>query len=149
MRLPNPFSHFPLVSAATASLSACLLLAACNDGEKSIQGAVRISPELQSKISPAAALFIIARPEGVAFGPPLAVKRLPQPFAFPLEFSISDKDAMMPNAQFSGKIMVTARVAQSGAAVPASPGDIEGTAKPNPVEPGKGKIEIVLDHTRD
>ena len=56
---------------------------------------------------------------------------------------------MMPNAQFSGKITVSARVAQSGAAVPASPGDIEGTATPNPIEPGKGKVEITLDHTRE
>src|SRR5579872_2288281 len=120
-------------------LVACLL--SCNDGQQSIQGALRISPQLQAKIAPSAALFIIARPEGMQFGPPLAVKRLAQPFSFPLEFSISAQDAMMPNAQFSGKITVSARIAQSGAAVPASPGDIEGAA-PAAVEPGKSKVEI-------
>jgi hypothetical protein len=125
-----------------------MCLAACNDGEKSIDGDVRISPELQSKIAPSAALYIIARPEGMAMGPPLAVKRLPQPFSFPVQFSISAKDAMMPDAQFSGKITIRARVAQSGAAIPASPGDLEGTSKPSSVEPGKAKIEIVLDHVR-
>src|SRR4051812_1917630 len=144
MRLPSRFNYFPLAAATLV----CLSLAACKDEEKSIQGSVRISPELASKVSSTAAIYVIARPEGASGGPPLAVKRLSQPFTFPLEFSISAQDAMMPGAAFSGKISVSARLAQSGAAVPASPGDLEGVATPNPSEPGRGKIEIVLDKVR-
>jgi hypothetical protein len=145
MRLVSPFSYFPLA----AAILACVPLAACKDEEKSIQGAVRISPQLESKVAPTAALYVIARPNGTTGGPPLAVKRLSQPFAFPIEFSISAKDAMLPDAPFSGKISVTARLSQSGAAVPANAGDLEGTAKPNPIEPGNTKVEITLDKIRE
>jgi cytochrome c-type biogenesis protein CcmH len=145
MRLPSPFNYFPLAAATLL----CLSVAACKDDPKSIDGSVKIAPELAAKVSANAVVYVIARPDGAVGGPPLAVKRLPQPFTFPIEFSISAQDAMMPNANFDGKISVSARLSQSGAAIPASPGDIEGTAKPNPAEPGKGKIEITLDKVRE
>jgi hypothetical protein len=145
MRLPSPFNYFPLAAASLV----CLSLVACKDEEKSIQGSVKIAPALAAKVSPTAAIFVIARPEGMHGGPPLAVKRLSQPFTFPIEFSINAQDAMMPGTALSGKISVSARLSQSGAALPVSPGDVEGSANPDSAEPGKGKVEILLDKVRE
>jgi len=125
-----------------------LALTACTNSEKKITGTLELSPELQKSLSPDAVLYIIARPEGQTAGPPVAVKRFTQPIFFPLEFNLTAKDAMIPDSPFDGKFSITARIAQTGSASPAKPGDIEGSAQPNPVPVGEKNLKIVLNHVR-
>ena len=125
------------------------ILFACKNEEKAIRGVIRISPEIQAKIQPGAVLYVIARPEGAAGGPPLAVKRVPPPLSFPVDFEISARDAMIPDSPFTGRISVSARISQSGAAIPANPGDLESAGRPTAVEPGAARLEIVLDKVRE
>lgn len=127
------------------ALSVSLLLAGCNDTEKTVVGTIDLKTELHQKISPSAVLFIIAKNANQEGGAPLAVKRFVQPFNFPLTFTLSAQDRMIADTPFEGKMNITARIAQSGSAVPIGAGDIEGTANPNPVEPNGKKITLTLD----
>jgi hypothetical protein len=114
----------------------------------SISGTVKIAPALQEKISPTAALYIIARPDGVTSGPPVAAKRITAPLKFPVHFVISSADAMMPGTSFQGKFTLMARIAQSGSASPAAAGDLQ-TSKPlNGVKPGKKSVTLTIDEER-
>jgi cytochrome c-type biogenesis protein CcmH len=86
---------------------------------------VRISPQLSSKVTPDALLFVFAREPGVA-GPPLAVKRLTAA-DIGTTVKLSAADSMMPSRTLhSGQsVTITARVSFSGQPTPA-PGDLYG-----------------------
>ncbi|MBC7690841.1 MAG: hypothetical protein H7222_03675 [Methylotenera sp.] len=116
-----------------------------------ISGKIKLAPEMKSKISQTAVLYIIARPvaDPGSHAPtmPLAVKRITQPFTFPMDFTIGQADAMMPNTTFEGKLTISARISQSGSATPVKAGDIE-AAQPTVIEVGQkssGRV-IELNH---
>lgn len=111
-------------------------------GGAKLQGVIDVDPKLKSKLESQAVLFIIARPAGG--GPPIAVKRIARP-AFPLAYSLGPEDAMSPDAPFSGKVMVSARLDKDGDPMTRGAGDLSGEYKKNPVEIGSAKVEIVLD----
>ena len=76
-----------------------------------------------AEIPPNAVLFVIARADGPAAGPPLAVKRFHGP-VFPLNVALSDDDTMMEGNELSAqeRIQLQARVSVSGGPA-AQPGD--------------------------
>ena len=129
-------------------LLALLSTTACFDQVKTVSGNARLASELQAKLTPAAVLYVIARPAGETSGPPLAALRFPQPLKFPVAFTISSRDVMVPNTPFDGKITITGRIALSGSASPASAGDVEGIAEPDPIEVGSANVDLILDHVR-
>jgi hypothetical protein len=137
----------PTLMIVTLLGAATCLFSGCEEKPKSIAGKATLSIELQKTLKPTAVLYLIARRPGENAGPPLAVKRFPQPILFPVDFNLSAQDAMIPDTPFEGKIMVTARIAQSGSATPVSPGDIEGHS-PAPIEAGSKDIVISLDQVR-
>ena len=106
-----------------------------------ITGTVALAPELAGRTPADAVLFIIAR-RGA--GPPLAVKRVAQP-KFPLDYSIGPDDRMIESMPFAGPIELTARIDGDGNATSRSPGDVMGTARTGPVEPGATGVAILLD----
>jgi cytochrome c-type biogenesis protein CcmH len=108
-----------------------------------IQGTVDIDPRAKGKIDARAVLFIIARSTSSAGGPPLAVKRIANP-KFPMLYSLSAQDVMMPGAPFSGKLFVSARLDQDGNPATKDPGNLAGEYKKNPVDVGAKKIDIAL-----
>jgi hypothetical protein len=112
----------------------------------SVAGKVTLSPELQKKLQPSAVLYVIARPAGQVGGMPMAVKRFAQPLTFPVQFTVSSADAMLPGTKLEGSVAITARISQSGSATPVNPGDIEGAAPK--VKVGEEKLEIKLDKVR-
>lgn len=121
--------------------------AVLNDGV--ITGKISLAPLLErSTIRPSAAIYLIARPAGQTAGPPVAVKQFLQPFHFPIEFTLSKSDAMMPNTPFQGSFDITVRLAQSGSATPASPGDFEGFVESGPVQAGQKNVEVRLSKVR-
>jgi hypothetical protein len=130
-------------------------LAVSGDGPKDqskdqvITGKISVAPLLErATIQPSAAIYLIARPAGQAGGPPTAVKQFTQPFHFPIEFTLSKADAMMPNSPFEGAFDITVRLAQSGSAIPASPGDFEGVVESGAVQAGQKNVEIRLSKIR-
>lgn len=144
-------NHFFRFSGAWI-LSAILICGmGCTRSEKidqKISGTVEVAPELQKKIKPDAVLYLIARKDGETSGPPIAVKRYTQPFAFPISFELSQQDAMIPDTPFEGKLTISGRIAQKGSATPIQSGDLVGKSQPNPVEVGVKNLKIVLDQSQ-
>lgn len=122
-----------------------LLLAplACNQKFKKVSaneitGTVTVSQELMDKVEENNAVFIIAKDD---FGPPVAVKRL-QNVTFPLEFNLTEADAMTPGNSLQGPVKVSVRIDKDGSANPLSPGDLWGEIEN--VYPGKS-VAVVID----
>jgi cytochrome c-type biogenesis protein CcmH len=109
-----------------------------------ISGRISLDPKLKANLDPNAALFIIARPDGVAGGPPLAVKKIDKP-AFPLSYSLSQENVMMQGTTFTGKINITVRIDRDGNPTTRGTGDMTADYKKNPVEVGAKNVDIVID----
>ena len=101
-------------------------------------------PKAQRKLAPSAILYIFAKKPGTAHQPPMAVVRFTQPLKFPIKFSLSGQNAMVPGMAFEGPMLITARIAQNGGVMPVTPGDIEGTSK-KPLNVGTSDAVIRLD----
>ncbi len=135
-----------------ASLAAAALAASgCFSGKATLSGSVQLDEALKGRVEPTAVLYVVARPVDGANPPPLAVKRIPQPISFPYRFTLTDADVMIPGTPFKGRVSVSARIAQSGSAVPALAGDLESSAAPLRVdlELRTSAVDIVLDRVRN
>jgi hypothetical protein len=128
-----------LVLAASAIFPAMISTSAL---AAEITGTVEIDAALKGKLQPSAVLYITAKNAESGRGMPLAVMRVPQPIHFPVSFSLSEANAMIPGTKLEGKIAVSARVNQSGSAGPAQPGDLE-PAQPLIVEAGAKKSVVI------
>lgn len=95
-------------------------------GEKAFALRLRISAAAGLKLPESAVLWVFARAED---GPPqpVAARRIPQP-QLPLELSLGDADAMLPQFRLSqySRWTLTARLTQ-GDGPQAQPGDIQGS----------------------
>lgn len=111
----------------------------------SVQGEVRLSPELSSRLGAGDTLFVFAR---AAQGPrmPLAIWRRPAGLG-PMAFTLDDSMAMAPNLKLSGQaqLEIGARVSRSGQALP-QPGDLVG--QPVAAAPGARKLVILIDRVQ-
>ncbi len=115
---------------------------AASGGKERISGTVTLSAALKDKTSPTDTLFVLAR---ATQGPkmPLAIMRK-QVRDLPLEFSLDDSMAMMPQMKLSNfdEVVIVARISKSGNAMPES-GDLQGTSKP--LKPGRDGLKISID----
>jgi cytochrome c-type biogenesis protein CcmH len=109
----------------------------------SIRGTIEVAASLQGSEPARATLFVIARRAGASAGPPLAVRRIPQP-GFPLAFEIGPQHAMIAGMPFAGDIVLTARLDADGDAMTRTPGDLSGELGA-PVQPGAEGVVLVLD----
>ena len=107
-----------------------------------IAGRVEVALDLAAALPAGAILFVIARPEGTAAGPPLAVLRIPDP-VFPVEFEIGPGDVMIPSMRFAGPIALTARLDADGNAMTRGERDLSSPPAP-PAEPGATGVVLVL-----
>jgi cytochrome c-type biogenesis protein CcmH len=87
-------------------------------------------------------IFLIARRGGGMPGPPLAVQRL-QAGDFPMPFSLSSRDAMVPGIPFEGELSLTVRLDKDGDAMTRRKGDVFG-ALPK-VKVGTQDVVLPLD----
>jgi cytochrome c-type biogenesis protein CcmH len=109
-------------------------------------GTIFLDPKLAGKVDPNAVLFISAKPaEGPQMGvPPVASQRVPSP-KFPLQYTLSQVDVIMPGATLSGQFNIVVKLMKNGAAGPMGPGDIEGKFSKNPVASGGKGVDVTLD----
>ena len=112
-----------------------------NDLAQFISGTIEFDSSTASKASKQGTLFIIARPEGVLSGPPLAVKRHSL-IKFPFAFKIGQENVMLEGNTFEGNITVTARWDLDGTPK-ASLADVDGSIT---VASGSTDVKIVLNH---
>jgi cytochrome c-type biogenesis protein CcmH len=122
-----------------------LCLAAAPESAQQLTGTVRIAPALKSKISPEAVLYVIARQ--TVTGPPVAVKRITQPFKFPVHFSVGPEDSMMGGTKLEGQFSLSARISQNGSAMP-KPGDLQTKKAAENNAPGGAPVSLLIEETR-
>lgn len=107
-----------------------------------VRGRVELAAALKAKAAPSDTIFISAKEAG---GPPmpLAAKRV-RVADLPMDFSLDDADALMPDRTLSSAkaILVEARVSKSGNAI-SQPGDLKGSV--GPVKPGAKGLRLTID----
>lgn len=126
-----PPGHPPVAPAAAPA-------PAEGSAQASVAGRVLLAPALAA--GPGDVLYLIAKQGQVT----LAVQRIEKP-AFPLDFELSEADAMVSGAAFEGPLDIVARLSKSGDAIPAK-GDLEGVVKGVAV-PAAG-ISVTIDTAR-
>lgn len=112
---------------------------------KGIQGTIVLADEFRARIQPNAVLYVIARDADRPQSPPVAVRRYPQPFEFPLAFTLNHHDAMVPNVPLPRNLSVTARISQKGSATPIQPGDLTQAKGPQIATLGAQDLHIVIN----
>jgi cytochrome c-type biogenesis protein CcmH len=107
-----------------------------------ISGTVKLAPALADKAAPTDTVFIFARPAQGSKTPLAILKR--QVKDLPAAFTLDDSMAMTPSLALSNfsEVIVGARVAKSGNAIPQS-GDLEGLSPP--IKAGATGLTIVID----
>src|SRR5262249_12119578 len=129
----------PLAGMAGAAAVANAELSAAS---ATIKGRVALSPALSGKAGPTDTVFVLAR---ATEGPrmPLAIVRR-QVKDLPLEFALSDEQAMSPQMKLSKfrEVVIVARVSKSGSATPQS-GDLQGAT--SAVKVGASNVAVVID----
>lgn len=107
-----------------------------------IRGRVTLSPALAAKTAPTDTVFILARAlEGSRM--PLAILKR-QAKDLPLDFTLSDEQAMSPQMKLSkfSEVIVVARVSKAGGAAPQS-GDLQGQT--SAVKVGASGVNLTID----
>jgi cytochrome c-type biogenesis protein CcmH len=89
--------------------------------EPPIHVTLDLDPAARSKLTPSSVVFVIARGEGVAAGPPAAVKRLTG-VSFPITFDITSADSMM-GQPLPPRVRLEARIDSDGNPLTKDPND--------------------------
>ncbi|NIO08976.1 MAG: tetratricopeptide repeat protein [Deltaproteobacteria bacterium] len=110
----------------------------------SLQGTISMDSKLKAKYQGGGILFIIARRAGGQGGPPLAVKRIPNP-VFPLSYSLGKENMMIPGSAFEGKLNLVVRLDKDGDPLTRGAGDFTGSYPKNPVAIGSQNVDVVLN----
>lgn len=111
-------------------------------GTAEISGSVEIASQLAARATAGTTLFIYAK-QPDAPGPPLAVLRI-QADSWPVKFTLSDANAMVPGRNLSSaeSVRIEARISRNGDALPHS-GDLVGSVTSvNPRDGHPVKISI-------
>jgi hypothetical protein len=94
------------------------------DPKQTISGKIVLPAARKNDVKKGDTMFLIARKAGMP-GPPLAVQRL-QAGDFPMPFSLSARDSMVPGVPFEGDVSITIRVDKDNDAMTRRKGDVFG-----------------------
>ena len=142
--LPSPVASASAAKAATADAAVADSAAgpgAAPPAQARIRGRVTLASAVASRAAPDDTVFVFARAEQ---GPRMPVALLRRQVKdLPLDFTLDDGNAMMPQLSLSkvGSVVVGARVSRSGNATPQS-GDLHGESAPVKVGTDGVRIEI-------
>ena len=111
-----------------------------------LRGRIEIDAALAGQVEPGDTLFVAVRgvdQDNRPAGPPAAVLRA-SVAELPLDFALSDKNAMSPASKLSGqtRVVIVARVSRAGTAA-ASPGDLEGRSPV--IAPDAQDVQVRID----
>jgi len=114
------------------------------DPKDTISGTITLPGANRTRVSRGDVIFLAARRTSGPPGPGsmVAVQKL-QAEDFPMRFSISGRDAMIPGIPFEGRMSITVRVDKDGDALTRKTGDVYGHA--DGVAVGKQDVTIALD----
>jgi cytochrome c-type biogenesis protein CcmH len=114
------------------------------DEKETISGTIVLPAANRAKVARGDVMFLAARRAGGPPGPGsmLAVQKLTAE-DFPMRFTISSRDAMIPGVPFEGLMSITVRVDKDGDAMTRLKGDVYGQA--NNVKVGSQKVVVSLD----
>jgi hypothetical protein len=112
--------------------------------EETISGTIVLPPLRRTSVKTGDTIFITARRTGGAPGPGslLAAQRL-QADHFPLPFTVSGRDAMIPGVPFQGIVSITVRVDKDGDPLTRQTGDLFGEV--GRVAVGAHEVVVRLD----
>lgn len=109
-----------------------------------IAGQLKLDGKTKDKVKNGDTIFLVVRGAaiGAAPGPVLAVRRV-EAAAFPMQFQIDSRDAMVAGTAMKPPVTLTVRVDKDGDAMSKNPGDVVGTVtlKALPAE----KLTLTLD----
>ena len=116
-----------LGAGGTAHGAAPSELADAPDLRQAISGTIRLPPGNRTRVARGDVMFLAARRLGGPPGPGsmLAVQKLVAE-DFPMAFTLSARDAMIPGVPFEGKVSITVRVDKDGDALTRKKGDVTG-----------------------
>jgi hypothetical protein len=103
------------------------------DPNKYLRGTIVLTDATKGKVPAGAVLFLAAKAADAAgnpSGPPLAVQKL-DVGTFPMDFSLDERDEMMAGTNFSGAVVITARIDQDSDVGSRQPGDLSGKVAAN------------------
>jgi hypothetical protein len=118
------------------------------DPKASIAGTVVLPAARRSDVSPSDTIFLVARrvPDNPqARGTLVAVKKL-SAASFPIKFTLSKRDMMVPTGGFDGEVDLNVRVDKDGDPMTRGKGDVYGDVAK--VKVGAQNVKVVLDHIR-
>jgi cytochrome c-type biogenesis protein CcmH len=120
------------------------MVAAPPDAKQSISGTITLPAARKRDVAPTDIVFIIARRAGGPPGPGsmLAVQKHPVG-QFPMPFTLSGRDAMVPGTPFEGSINITVRLDKDGDGLTRKKGDLYGQV--NNIGVGSQDVAIPLD----
>ena len=107
----------------------------------SIRGKLRLAPGATPP--PRGTLYIIAKVANNAKAPPMAVKRI-DGASFPMNYTLSSADSMVPGMPLPGEINVSVRLDTDGDASTREPTDLTGSYAGNPAKAGQSDVDIEL-----
>jgi hypothetical protein len=114
---------------------------AAPDPKQTISGTITLPAARKGDVKKGDAMFLIARktdgPGGL-----LAVQRM-QADVFPMPFTLSNRDAMIPGTPFEGRIAISVRVDKDGDPITRRKGDVFGQA--NGIAVGTQDVQVSLD----
>jgi hypothetical protein len=142
---PPPVATAPAAAPApAASGGEAEMVPSAPDPKQSISGTIVLPAARAKDVAKGDTMFLIARRSGGPPGPGsmIAVQRL-SAGDFPMPFSLSGRDAMIPGTPFEGAISISVRVDKDGDAITRRKGDVLGQA--NDVKVGTQNLTISLD----
>jgi hypothetical protein len=141
---PAPPAAAPASAPAAAPGAGVETVPSPADPKQSIGGTITLPAARKGDVKKGDTIFLIARRAGAAPGPGsmLAVQRL-QAGDFPMPFSLSNRDAMIPGTPFEGSIAITVRVDKDGDPITRRKGDVYGQA--SGIKVGSQDVTISLD----
>jgi hypothetical protein len=117
---------------------------AAPDPRTTISGTITVPAARRKAIAPTDIIYIIARRAGAAPGPGSMIAVQKHPVGqFPMPFTLSGRDSMLPGARFQGKIDITVRVDKDGDGLTRRKGDLFGQANDIPV--GTQDLAVSVD----
>ena len=115
------------------------------DPKAAISGSIVLAPARKSDVSPSDTIFLVARriaDNPSARGTLVAVKRL-SASSFPIPFTLSARDMMIPTGAFDGEVSLSVRVDKDGDPLTHLKGDVIGGVPK--VKVGARGVKLTLD----